>query len=87
MENYFHPELSRDRLLEISSIGLAHMVGPAGVVGDGVDLGVPPPAEDGRFLLRQQGLDFLRLLRLGLGADQTDGGAGRRPCKTDGTER
>ena len=25
MENYFHPELSRDRLLEISSIGLAHM--------------------------------------------------------------
>lgn len=24
MENYFHPELSRDRLLEISSIGLAH---------------------------------------------------------------
>ena len=25
MENYFHPELPRDRLLEISSIGLAHM--------------------------------------------------------------
>ena len=25
MENYFQPELSRDRLLEISSIGLAHM--------------------------------------------------------------
>ena len=25
MENYFHPELNRDRLLEISSIGLAHM--------------------------------------------------------------
>ena len=25
MENYFHPELSRDRILEISSIGLAHM--------------------------------------------------------------
>ena len=25
MENYFHPELSRDRLLDISSIGLAHM--------------------------------------------------------------
>ena len=25
MENYFHPTLPRDRLLEISSIGLAHM--------------------------------------------------------------
>jgi len=25
MENYFRPELSRERLLEISSIGLAHM--------------------------------------------------------------
>ncbi len=25
MENYFHPELSRERILEISSIGLAHM--------------------------------------------------------------
>ena len=25
MENYFHPELGRERILEISSIGLAHM--------------------------------------------------------------
>ena len=25
MENYFHPTIPRDRLLEISSIGLAHM--------------------------------------------------------------
>ena len=25
MENYFHPELSREHILEISSIGLAHM--------------------------------------------------------------
>ena len=25
MENYFHPKLSRDQILEISSIGLAHM--------------------------------------------------------------
>lgn len=25
MENYFHPELSRDHILEISSIGLAYM--------------------------------------------------------------
>ena len=51
------------------------------MVGDGVDLGVPPPAEDGRFLLRQQGLDSLRLLRLGLGADQPDGGAVHPPSR------
>ena len=25
MENYFHPELGREQILEISSIGLAHM--------------------------------------------------------------